>query len=210
MTLADSAFAGDPFQFFGGGRDADGKPVQIVPSSFEAIVHEVGHAVEKGKFRLAQEEYVKKGRESQAADIAQLESDAAFKSRRKEIYDGKHRTKPNERKDLEDLKGLEHQKNANQAAAANAQNEFIEDRGKMEAEEVGDAGFNMTRRLNSFIALVNGPPKIAPFTTYAIRHPDNPEEFYADAYALCIVEPGFMQTNYPAIFNFFRKGGGYS
>ena len=48
------AFAGDEFQFFGGGG---GSPT--VPASFQIILHEVGHAVEKEEYRAALEEQMK-------------------------------------------------------------------------------------------------------------------------------------------------------
>jgi len=36
--------------------------------------------------------------------------------------------------------------------------------------------------------------------------PDKPEEFYAETYSLWLIEPDFLKSNYPDLFNFFDSG----
>jgi hypothetical protein len=62
LKLADRAFGTEESQFFGGGP---GSPT--VPASFQVILHEVGHAVEREEFRVAMEGYVKASAELDAA-----------------------------------------------------------------------------------------------------------------------------------------------
>lgn len=63
-----------------------------------------------------------------------------------------------------------------------------------------------TRRVQKFIEMVNANG-IKRFTQYSV---DNwlmkPGEFYAEAYSLWLVDPHFLQTNYPVVFNFFQNG----
>jgi hypothetical protein len=54
LKLADRAFASNDVQFFGGGPSSP-----TVPSSFQVILHEVGHAVEKEELRKVKEDFDK-------------------------------------------------------------------------------------------------------------------------------------------------------
>jgi hypothetical protein len=63
-----------------------------------------------------------------------------------------------------------------------------------------------TRRLQKFIDLVNAN-NIKRFTQYSVdKWLLKPEEFYAEAYSLWLVDPDFVKTNYLAVFNFFESG----
>jgi hypothetical protein len=79
LKLADKAFGANTTQFFGGGP---GSPP--VPSSFQVILHEVGHAVEAEDFRLAQEGLGKASAELEAAGQRLQEESATFDAERKE------------------------------------------------------------------------------------------------------------------------------
>jgi hypothetical protein len=73
LKLADRAFSADDLQFFGGGPTAP-----PVPSSFQVILHEVGHAVEREELRLAQEAYVKAAAERDVAKQRLKDYDATY------------------------------------------------------------------------------------------------------------------------------------
>jgi hypothetical protein len=63
---------------------------------------------------------------------------------------------------------------------------------------------SQTLRLRGFVQFVTAQG-IEPFTDYAREHwPAEPEEFYAEAFALFRSDPTFMQTHYPALFRWFR------
>jgi hypothetical protein len=63
-----------------------------------------------------------------------------------------------------------------------------------------------TLRLQRFKDVVD-KNKITPFTQYARDNwPYNPEEFYAEAYALWLTDPTFVMTSYKPIFDFFDTG----
>ena len=79
LKLADRAFSADDLQFFGGGPTAP-----PVPSSFQVILHEVGHAVEREELRLAQEAYVKAAAERGAAQQRLKDYDATYDADYKE------------------------------------------------------------------------------------------------------------------------------
>jgi hypothetical protein len=80
LKLADRAFGSDDVQFFGGGPDSP-----TVPASFQAILHEVGHAVEAEELRLAREGYVKASGELKAASERMKGDDPAkFNAEREE------------------------------------------------------------------------------------------------------------------------------
>jgi hypothetical protein len=60
-----------------------------------------------------------------------------------------------------------------------------------------------TKRLQKFVDLVT-KLGIEPFTDYARDNwPFKPEEFYAEAYSLYLVDREFMKTNYPDLVTFF-------
>jgi Domain of unknown function (DUF4157) len=73
LKLADLAFSVDDVQFFGGGP---GSPT--VPSSFQTILHEVGHAVEAEELRSAQEDFAKASAEQDAAKAHIHEEDKTY------------------------------------------------------------------------------------------------------------------------------------
>jgi hypothetical protein len=73
LKLADRAFSADDLQFFGGGPTAP-----PVPSSFQVILHEVGHAVEREELRMAQETYIKAAAERDVAQQRLKDYDATY------------------------------------------------------------------------------------------------------------------------------------
>lgn len=79
LKLADSAFGANTSQFFGGGPASPS-----VPSSFQVILHEVGHAVEAEDFRLAQEGLIKASAELEAAGQRLRDESATFDAESKE------------------------------------------------------------------------------------------------------------------------------
>lgn len=79
LKLADRAFSADDLQFFGGGPTAP-----PVPASFQVILHEVGHAVEREELRLAQEAYVKAAAEREATQRRLKDYDATYDADYKE------------------------------------------------------------------------------------------------------------------------------
>jgi hypothetical protein len=61
-------------------------------------------------------------------------------------------------------------------------------------------------RVQRFVDFVNRQ-NIEPFTQYAKDFwPALPGEFFADAYMLCLLEPEFVKTHYPPVYEFFEKG----
>jgi hypothetical protein len=74
------------------------------------------------------------------------------------------------------------------------------------AERVLGRAHQRTRRLQKFIDLVE-KNNIQRFTEYSAKNwPVEPGEFYAEAYSLWLVDPHFLRTNYPAVFDFFQNG----
>lgn len=68
-----------------------------------------------------------------------------------------------------------------------------------------DAG-GTTLRLAAFVQFVNDN-NITPFTDYSRTHWDSdPGEFYAEAFAVFRTDPGFLQTNYQALYDWFSAG----
>jgi hypothetical protein len=76
----------------------------------------------------------------------------------------------------------------------------------LEAERVFARARKRTLRVQKFIDLVT-MNRIQRFTQYS---KDNwllkPEEFYAEAYSLWLVDPQFLETNYKVVFDFFQSG----
>jgi hypothetical protein len=191
LKLADCAFGSNRVQFFGGGPDSP-----TVPASFQVILHEVGHAVETEQLRLAREGYVKAAAELEATkklvagDPATYDAElkeAKRKGRLKEFYKKQEATY---KKNVE----------AQEKASAREQEESRKLAGTR------DPGSQHTRRLQKFIDLVNAN-NIRRFTKYSAQNwPQNPEEFYAEAYSLWLADPAFMKTNYRGIYDFFQGG----
>ena len=73
LKLADLAFSAKDVQFFGGGAGAP-----PVPSSFQTILHEVAHAVEKEELRAARDSYFKAEEDVEAARKRRSDYDATF------------------------------------------------------------------------------------------------------------------------------------
>jgi len=79
LKLADRAFANDDTQFVGGGQDSP-----TVPSSFQIILHEVGHGVEKEEIRKALEEVNAASAEVETARQRLANEGATFEAEQKE------------------------------------------------------------------------------------------------------------------------------
>ena len=110
LKLADRAFDADSVQFAGGGP---GSPP--VPSSFQVILHEVGHAVEAEDFRRAQEALAKASVELAAAGQRLEEEGATFEA---EFQEAKRRGKVNE---FYKRRGKSHKENEEAQTRASAQ-----------------------------------------------------------------------------------------
>lgn len=76
----------------------------------------------------------------------------------------------------------------------------------LEAERVYARARNRTLRLQKFIDLVT-TNKIQRFTQYSKENwLLKPQEFYAEAYSLWLVDPQFLETNYKVVYDFFQTG----
>jgi hypothetical protein len=75
-----------------------------------------------------------------------------------------------------------------------------------ESERKLARGRQRTGRLQKFMDLVIAN-NIRPFTKYSDENwPVKPEEFYAEAYSLWLVDPDYLKTNYKVVYDFFEKG----
>jgi hypothetical protein len=75
-----------------------------------------------------------------------------------------------------------------------------------EAERVVARARQRTRRLQKFVDLVTAN-KIRRFTEYSVQNWQlKPQEFYAEAYSLWLVDPEFLKTNYKVVYDFFQSG----
>ena len=193
LKLANRAFDSNTVQFFGGGP---GSPT--VPASFQVILHEVGHAVETEQLRLAREGYVRASADVEAARKLLAGDPATFDAELKEAKrKGKRSVDEFYKKQAATYKrNTEAQEQAStrqQEAASTLENTKV-------------AGSGRTRRLQKFIDLVTAN-NIRRFTRYSVENwPQNPEEFYAEAYSLWLVDPAFMRTNYRVVYDFFQSG----
>jgi hypothetical protein len=191
LKLADCAFDPAKVQFFGGGA---GSPT--VPSSFQVILHEVGHAVETEQLRLAREGYVKAAAELEAARKLVAGDPAKFDA---ELKEAKRKRKVNEF-----YKKQEATYKKNVEAQEKASTREQEEARKLESTRA--PGSDRTRRLQKFIDLVNAN-NIRRFTQYSAQNwQQNPEEFYAEAYSLWLVDPAFVRTYYKVVYDFFQSG----
>jgi hypothetical protein len=76
----------------------------------------------------------------------------------------------------------------------------------LEAERVFARARKRTLRVQKFIDLVT-TNKIQRFTKYSKENwLLKPEEFYAEAYSLWLVDPQFLETNYKVVYDFFQSG----
>jgi len=123
LKLADSAFDANTSQFFGGGPDSP-----PVPASFQIILHEVGHAVEAGDFRLAQEGLVKASAELDAAGQRLREESTTFDA---DLKEAKSKGKLSE---FYKKRAESHKKNEEAQAKASAR--VREEAGKVENTKV--------------------------------------------------------------------------
>ena len=84
--------------------------------------------------------------------------------------------------------------------AADAQDAWLE------AERILAHARGRSRRLQKFVDFVISN-NIRRFTRYSLDQWQlHPEEFYAEAYSLWLVDPEFVKTNYKAIYDFFENG----
>jgi hypothetical protein len=191
LKLADCAFGSNRVQFFGGGPDSP-----TVPASFQVILHEVGHAVETEQLRLAREGYVKAAAELEAARKLVAGDPAKFDA---ELKEAKRKRKVNEF-----YKKQEATYKKNVEAQEKASTREQEEARKLESTRA--PGSDRTRRLQKFIDLVNAN-NIRRFTQYSAQNwQQNPEEFYAEAYSLWLVDPAFVRTYYKVVYDFFQSG----
>jgi hypothetical protein len=192
LKLADRAFAEfNQTIFFGGGPMSPS-----VSAIFQTVAHEVGHAVETKEYRDAYDKYVKESAKYATTEKEvdkeweELKSLKAPKRGKEKFYQdiSERSKKNNERKEQAQL----------HVDAAERQKE--------QTKSTDPSPEIRTRRLQKFIDLVNAK-NIRPFTPYsAINWPHNPQEFYAEAYSLWIVDQDFLKNNYEVVYNFFQSG----
>lgn len=193
LKLADPAFEANKSLFAGG---SPGSPT--VPGSFQTILHEVGHALETEQLRVARENVIKAKGELEAARKVSQGDPAKFDAELKEAR------KKGKRAEDEFYKKQAAELKKNEEAQEKAFKREQEEKDKFEKTKVPGSG--RTRRLQKFVDFVNAN-KIARFTKYAAQNwPNNPEEFYAEAYSLWLVDPAFLSTNYKVVYDFFQDG----
>jgi hypothetical protein len=193
LKLADRAFSSNAVQFAGGGPGAP-----TVPASFQVILHEVGHAVENEPLRRARAGVVTATADLEAARKLTQGDPAAFDAELKAAQrKGKRAVNEFYKKQAETYK-----RNTEAQEQADARLQTA----KTGLDAVRDPGSGRTLRLQKFVALVTRH-NIRRFTRYSAQHwPQNPEEFYAEAYSLWLVDPAFLQTNYRVVYEFFQNG----
>ncbi|HEU4386648.1 MAG TPA: hypothetical protein VFV34_02540, partial [Blastocatellia bacterium] len=193
FKLADKAFDSNSVQFYGGGAGAPS-----LPASFQTILHEVGHAVETEQVREARESYIKAFDELEAARKLLVEDPAKFEAERKAAQ----KKGPRALNEFYKKKKEAYDKNVK------AQEEATR-REQAESAKLGQTrvtGTGRTKRLQKFVDLVNAK-NIRRFTNYSvINWQNNPEEFYAEAYSLWLVDPNFVRTYYRDVYDFFQGG----
>jgi hypothetical protein len=193
LKLADRAFEANALQFAGGGPGAP-----TVPASFQVILHEVGHAVETDPLRLAREGFVQAAAEEAAAKKLVAGDPAAFDAELKAAQrQGKRAVAAfHKRQAAAYKKNVEAQERASERKS--------EEAAKLEGTKA--PGSERTRRLQKFIDLVTAHD-IRRFTQYSVENwPQHPEEFYAEAYSLWLVDPVFLRTQYKVVYDFFQSG----
>jgi hypothetical protein len=199
LKLANKAFDVDKTRFVGGAGDrASGAPAApTVPASFQVILHEVGHAVEKQQVRGARDAYMKaRGDTAAAATLAA--GDPNYDSKLKAAQ----RKGPQAVKKFYDQQEADYKRH-NVARDAAAQREQT---AADQLKATRDPVTGNTNRLQKFITLVKNE-NIRKFTKYsADSWAQHPEEFYAEAYSLWLTDPTFLQNNYPTVFAFFENG----
>jgi hypothetical protein len=195
LKLADRAFGSDDVLFFGGG----GAPnAPTVPASFQAVLHEVGHAVETQPLRMARDAVVRAQAETAAAAKVVAGDPAA--------YDAELQAARRKGKRAVDSfykqKQVEYQRNV----AAHEDAARRERAASDQLKDTRDTASGHTKRLQKFIDLVVAN-NIRKFTKYSADNwAQRPEEFYAEAYSLWLVDPTFLRTNYQVVYDFFAGG----
>ena len=194
LKLADRAFGSDDSQFLGGG----GAPTApTVPASFQAVLHEVGHAVESQPLRSARDDLVRAKAEAAAAAKVVAGDPAAYEAELKAAQRKGKRAVASfyERKKTEYDRSV-----AAQEAAAGRERSAAD-----QLRDTRDASGN-TKRLQKFVDLVK-TNNINRFTKYSADNwAQHPEEFYAEAYSLWLADPTFLRTNYRMVYDFFAGG----
>lgn len=193
LTLATSAFTHDTLQFAGG-------TAKTVPASFQAILHEVGHAVETQVYRQKWRSHAQALADTKAA--GNVQESQARKKERKDVEDKLKATRnPAEKKRLEKRLGkfdLDLALSAGKATDKKA----AETKLTAKEKEVLDMEKGPTDRLAKFVDMV-AKNHIVPITDYSKQ---GDKEFYAEAYSLWLVDPEFLQNNYKAVYEFFQHG----
>lgn len=188
VELADVIFDNNAIQFFGGG--APDSPTQ--PATFEPILHEVGHLVEKAKLRATRRALTEATKQAVDAKKNREANSQKFQDEEQKAREEHKRLRHGFAKDQSDTyhrdEQAEKDAKAHQTAAEG-------DR----ANTFDPIDKSRTKRLQAFANL--GVSPISPYSaTYGI------EEFYAEAYSLWLVDPEFVRHNYPAIYDFFHSG----
>lgn len=193
LKLADRAFNADDVMFAGGGTGAP-----TVPASFTVILHEVGHAVENEPLRAARAGVIQATADVEAAKKLLAGDPAAYDAELKAAQ------RKGKRAVNEFYKKKEAEYKQNTKAEEEANKRLAAEQGKLNAAR--DAASGNTLRLQKFVDLVK-QNNIRRFTRYAAQNwPQSPEEFYAEAYALWLVDPVFLKANYKVVFDFFQNG----
>jgi hypothetical protein len=169
-----------------------------VPASFQLILHEVGHAVETDPLRRARANVVTASVAEEAARKLTQGDPAKYDA------DLKAAQRKGKRAVAKFYKEQEAAYKRNTKAHEDAIKHKQEEEAKLGATR--DPSTGNTLRLQKFVNLVT-TNNIRPFTAYAAQNwPQQPDEFYAEAYSLWLVDPAFMQTNYKIVYDFFQNG----
>lgn len=194
LKLADRAFGSDEVQFFGGG----GAPsAPTVPASFHSVLHEVGHAVETEPLRMARDALVRaKAAETAAAKVVAGDPAAdeaelqAARRKGKRAVDSFYKQKQ-----------AEYQRNVTAHEDAARRERTASD----QLRDTRDSASGHTKRLQKFVDLVLAN-NIRRFTKYSADNwAQRPEEFYAEAYSLWLVDPTFPAHQLPGRLRFLRR-----
>jgi len=193
LKLADRAFSADDVMFAGGGAGAP-----TVPASFTVILHEVGHAVEAEQLRAARAGVIGAAADVESAKKLVAGDPTAYEAELKAAQ------RKGKRAVNEFYKKKEAEYKQNTKAEEEASKRLAAEQDKLNAVRAAASG--NTLRLQKFVDLVTAN-NIRRFTRYAAQNwPQSPEEFYAEAYALWLVDPVFLRANYKVVFDFFQNG----
>lgn len=192
LRISNLAFLINEVQFFGG-------TARTVPASFQAILHEVGHAIESEVYRSKWKAHAQALADTRAAGNA-VESDKQ-KAERIALEDQIKKTENKAAKKRLEQKltniELDLARRSEKAVDQKASETKLKEK---EAEVLRMDAAGQTLRLTKFLDLVKN---IKPFTSYSAR---GPREFYAEAYSLWLVDPEFLKNNYEVVYKFFESG----